>query len=163
MFQWPGCVVTSQAEDIFKYVRCQCWHSLTHTIPSCLQVEEEDERKKKDLGRAHEVELLNMWAAAALSFYRQSIKESIYKVWLPQCSAASTTTTSTTTLLQLAATTILNSLCRPRLNGWLDWVHASATSTTRHEKRQAWAWVIIYHFYVCSTSEFPVNLMYKIF
>jgi len=34
-----------------------------------LQVEEEDERKK-DSGRAHEVELLNLWAAAALSFYR---------------------------------------------------------------------------------------------
>ena len=28
----------------------------THTTPSCLQVEEEDERKK-DSGRAHEVEL----------------------------------------------------------------------------------------------------------
>jgi hypothetical protein len=32
----------------------------THTTPSCLQVEEEDERKKKDSGRAHEVELLNL-------------------------------------------------------------------------------------------------------
>jgi len=31
----------------------------THTTPSCLQVEEEDERKK-DSGRAHEVELLNL-------------------------------------------------------------------------------------------------------
>ena len=30
----------------------------THTTPSCLQVEEEDEMKKKDSGRAHEVELL---------------------------------------------------------------------------------------------------------
>ena len=30
----------------------------THTTPSFLQVEEEDERKKKDSGRAHEVELL---------------------------------------------------------------------------------------------------------
>jgi len=30
----------------------------THTTPSYLQVEEEDERKKKDSGRAHEVELL---------------------------------------------------------------------------------------------------------
>ena len=36
--------------------RSACWHSLTHTTPSCLQVEEEDERKK-DSGRAHEVEL----------------------------------------------------------------------------------------------------------
>ena len=32
----------------------------THTTPSCLQVEEEDEMKKKDSGRAHEVELLNL-------------------------------------------------------------------------------------------------------
>ena len=28
--------------------------SHTHTTPSCLQVEEEDERKKKESGRAHE-------------------------------------------------------------------------------------------------------------
>ena len=34
--------------------------SHTHTTPSCLQVEEEDERKKNDSGRAHEVELLNL-------------------------------------------------------------------------------------------------------
>jgi len=33
--------------------------SHTHTTPSCLQVEEDDERKK-DSGRAHEVELLNL-------------------------------------------------------------------------------------------------------
>ena len=40
--------------------RSMCWHSLTHTTPSCLQVEEEDERKKKDSGRAHEMELLDL-------------------------------------------------------------------------------------------------------
>ena len=77
-------------------------------------MEEEDERKK-DSGRAHEMELLNQWAAAALFFYRQSVKESIYKVWLPQCSAASTTTTSTVTLLQLATTTIDNSHLPPNI------------------------------------------------
>ena len=121
-------------------------------------------KKKWDEEKQRKTRSVAAWSVScSCSFlYRQSVKVRIYKVWLPQCSAASTTTTSTATLLQLAATTILNSLCRPRLNGRLDWVHASAT-TTRHEKRQAWAWVIIYHFYVCSTSEFPVNLMYKIF
>ena len=46
----------------------QCWHSLTHTTPSCLQVEEEDERKK-DSGRAHEVELLQSCELQLLSFF----------------------------------------------------------------------------------------------
>ena len=48
-----------------------CWHSLTHTTPSCLQVEEEDERKK-DSGRAHGVELLNSPELQLLSIYSQS-------------------------------------------------------------------------------------------
>jgi len=46
----------------------ECWHSLTHTTPFCLQVEEEDERKKKDSERAHEVELLKFCELQLLSF-----------------------------------------------------------------------------------------------
>ena len=46
-----------------------CWHSLTHTTPSCLQVEEEDERKKKDSERAHEVELLKSCELQLLSSF----------------------------------------------------------------------------------------------
>ena len=49
--------------------RGPCWHSHTHTTPSCLQVEEEDERKKKDLERAHEVELLQSCELQLLSFF----------------------------------------------------------------------------------------------
>ena len=40
----------------------------THTTPSCLQVEEEDERKK-DSERAHEMELLQSCELQLLSFF----------------------------------------------------------------------------------------------
>jgi len=40
--------------------RSMCCHSLTHITSSCLQVEEENERKKKDSVRAHEMELLDL-------------------------------------------------------------------------------------------------------
>ena len=40
----------------------------THTTPSCLQVEEEDERK--DSGRAHEVELLKTMSCSCSPPYR---------------------------------------------------------------------------------------------
>jgi len=53
----------------------------THTTPSCLQVEEEDERKK-DSGRAHEVELLYLVSCSCSPLYRQTVKVRIYKVWL---------------------------------------------------------------------------------
>ena len=49
--------------------RGPCWHSQTHTIPSCLHVEEEDESKKNDSGRAHEVELLQCCELLLLSFF----------------------------------------------------------------------------------------------
>ena len=49
--------------------RGPCWHTLSHTTPSCLQVEEEDERKKKDLERAYEVELLQSCELQLLSFF----------------------------------------------------------------------------------------------
>jgi len=42
--------------------------SHTHTTPSYLQVEEEDERKK-DSGRAHEMELLLSCELQLLSFF----------------------------------------------------------------------------------------------
>ena len=41
----------------------------THTTPSYLQVEEEDERTKKDSGRAHEVELLKSCELQLLSSF----------------------------------------------------------------------------------------------
>ena len=41
----------------------------THTTPSYLLVEEEDERKKKDSGRAHEVELLKSCELQLLSSF----------------------------------------------------------------------------------------------
>ena len=42
----------------------------THTTPSCLQVEEEDERK--DSGRAHEVELLKTLSCSCSPLYRHT-------------------------------------------------------------------------------------------
>jgi len=51
--------------------RRMCWHYLTHTTPSCLQVEEEDERKK-DSGRAHEMELLNTLSCSCSPLYRHT-------------------------------------------------------------------------------------------
>ena len=44
----------------------------THTTPSCLQVEEEDERKKKDSGRAHEVDLLKTLSCSYSPLYRHT-------------------------------------------------------------------------------------------
>jgi len=44
----------------------------THTTPSYLLVEEEDERKKKDSGRAHEVELLKTLSYSCSPLYRHS-------------------------------------------------------------------------------------------
>jgi len=53
-------LLTKVTLGIYIISLANCGHSLTHTTLSCLQVEEEDERKKKDSGRAHEVELLNL-------------------------------------------------------------------------------------------------------
>ena len=79
---------------------------------------------------------LILWAAAALLFIDNwSRWEFTRHDSIVQCSHDYYMLhLSTVTMLQLAAATIHNSLCRPRLNGWLDWVHASAATTTRHEK-----------------------------
>ena len=44
----------------------------THTTPSYLQVEEKDERKKKDTGRAHEMELLETMSCSCSPLYRHT-------------------------------------------------------------------------------------------